>query len=90
MALTQQRYTYRHNQVLFVLAAKFVETFTSTPFIKVFADLPDFHADNTPQSTIPASLFITPYHPDIVIYNPLSSSIALLKLTCPLDSIHHM
>ena len=90
MALTQQRYTYRHNQVLFVLATKFVEAFTSAPFIKVFADLPGFHADNTPQSTIPASLFITPYCPDIVIYNPQSSSIALLELTCPLDSIHHI
>ena len=52
--------------------------------------LPDFHADNTPQSTIPASLFITPYRPDIVIYNPQSSSIALSELTCPLDSIHHI
>ena len=61
VALTQQRYTDRHNQVLFILAAKFVETFTSAPFIKVFADLPDFYADNTPQSTIPASLFITSY-----------------------------
>ena len=28
--------------------------------------------------------------PDIVIYNPQSSSIALLELTCPLDSIHHI
>jgi len=58
--------------------------------LKCFADLPDFHADNTIQYTIPASLFITPYHPDIVIYNPQSSSIALLELTCPLDSSHHI
>ena len=49
----------------------------------------NFYADNTPQSTIPASLFITPYRPD-VIYNPQSLSIALLELTCPLDSIHHI
>ena len=34
--------------------------------------------------------FITPYRPDIVIYNPQSSSISLLELTCPLDSIHHI
>ena len=34
VALTQQRYTYRHNQVLFVLATKFVEAFTSAPFIR--------------------------------------------------------
>ena len=35
-------------------------------------------------------LLATPYRPDIVIYNPQSSSIALLELTSPLDSIHHI
>ena len=36
------------------------------------------------------SLLITSYRPDIVIYNSQSSSITLLELTCPLDSIHHI
>ena len=35
---------------------------------------------------------LTPYHPDIVIYNQInnSRSVALLELTCPLDSVHHL
>ena len=89
-ALNQQRYTYRHDQVLRVLATKLSEAFADIPFVKVFADIPNFHADNSPQSTIPMSLLITSYRPDIVIYNSQSSSITLLELTCPLDSIHHI
>lgn len=56
VALTQQQYMYWHNQVLFILATKFVEIFTCAPSIKVFSadlpdlpDLPDFYADNTLQ-----------------------------------------
>ena len=66
-ALNQQRYTYRHDQVLRVLATKLSEAFADIPFVKVFADIPNFHADNSPQSTIPMSLLITSYRPDIVI-----------------------
>ena len=65
-------------------------TIVLVSFVKVFADIPNFHADNSPQSTIPMSLLITSYRPDIVIYNSQSSSITLLELTCPLDSIHHI
>ena len=89
-ALNQQRYTYRHDQVLRVLATNLSEAFADIPFVEVFADIPNFHADNSPQSTIPMSLLITSYRPDIVIYNSQSSSITLLELTCPLDSIHHI
>ena len=88
-ALNQSRYTYRHDQVLFVLTTKLTEFFAGTPHVQVFADLPNFHANHCPQSTIPSSLLITSYHPDIVLYNSQSSSVALLELTCPLDSNYH-
>ena len=89
-ALNQLRYTYRPDQVLLVLATKLAEAFTDIPFVKVFADIPNIHADNSPQSTILTSFLITSYHPDIVIYNSQSPSITLLELTFPLDSIHHI
>ena len=44
--------------VLRVLATKLSEAFADIPFVKVFADIPNFHADNSPQSTIPMSLLI--------------------------------
>jgi len=88
--LSQQRYTYHHNQVLHVLATKLVEAFADFPFVEVFADIPNFHADSSTQSTIPTSLLVTPYRPDIVIYNSQSPSITLLELTCPLDSTYHI
>ena len=32
----------------------------------------------------------SPYRPDIVIHNKESNSVALLELTCPLDSVRHL
>ena len=88
-ALNQQRYTFRHNQVLSILASSLIDIFADTPFVKVFADLPNFYANDAPQATIPSDL-ITSYRPDIVIYNTKCPSIALLELTCPLDSSQHI
>ena len=58
--------------------------------LSVYADLPGMRASDSPQTTIPPSLLITPYRPDIVIYNQMNNSVALLELTCPLDSVHHL
>ena len=33
---------------------------------------------------------MTSYRPDLVFYNTATNSIALLELTCPLDSEHHL
>jgi len=89
-ALTQQRYTFRHNQVLSVLASALTNLFADVPFVKVYADLPNFYANNAPQTTIPADVLVTPYRPDIVIFNTKCQSICLLELTCPLDSPQHI
>ena len=53
-------------------------------------DLPGRRASDSPQATIPPALLITPYRPDIVIHNKESNSVALLELTCPLDSVRHL
>jgi len=68
-ALSQQRYTFRHNQVLSILASTLTDIFADIPFVKVYADLPNFFANDAPQATIPLDLLITSYRPDIVIYN---------------------
>ena len=47
-------------------------------------------ASDSPQATIPPYLLTTSYRPDIVFYNESSSSVALLELTCPLDSVEHL
>ena len=49
-------------------------------------------ASESPQATIPSSLIITPYRPDIVVYNEacICNLVALLELNSPLDSIHHL
>ena len=44
----------------------------------------------SPQGTIPSSLMITPYHPDIVMYNETCNSVVLLELTCPLDTFQNL
>jgi len=90
VALTQQRYTYRHDQVLNLLASKLKEIFSDYSSIHVFADLQGLRASEAPQATIPSTLLITPYRPDIVVYNSDVPSIALLELTCPLDSEHNI
>ena len=47
-------------------------------------------ASESPQSTIPSSLMITPYHPDVAIYNETCNLVALLELTYPLDTFQIM
>ena len=56
------------------------------PFIRVFSDLPYLQAS---ESTIPPNVIGTPFKPDIVIHNTITSSLQLFELTCPLDSVHH-
>ena len=89
-ALNQQRYTFRHNHVLSVLASALTNLFTDAPFVKVYADLLGFYANISPQTTIPSNILVTSYCPDIVLFNTKCHSICLLELTCPLDSPQHI
>ena len=60
------------------------------PFIRVYADLPNLQASESPLSTIPTGVMVTPFRPDIVIHNTIASSLLLFELMCPLDSAHHL
>jgi len=66
-----------------------IDIFKHLPSIKVFADLPNLQASVSPPTTIPPEVMLTSYCPDLVFYNTATKSIALLELTCPLDSMHH-
>ena len=54
------------------------------------ADLPDLCTGEVSQATVPSYLLITSHRPDIVVYDSETSTVALLELTCPLDSKHHI
>ena len=60
--------------------------------ISLYADLPGMRESDCPQSTIPPSLLTTPYRPDLVIFNKSNrdNSVAMLELTCPLDSVQNL
>jgi len=90
VALSQGCFTYRHDKVLHCLATELLMHFDGSSMILLYADLPGMRASDCPQATIPPSLLITSYRPDIVIYNKGNNSIAMLELTCPLDSTHHL
>ena len=93
MALDQNRYTYRHNLALQCLAYQFIDLCENLPFIQVFVDLPNLQASVSPPATIPPEVMVTSYRSDLVFYNTATNSIALVELTCPLDSEeseHHL
>jgi len=90
MALTQQRYRYRHDQVLLLLATKLKEMFKADKFICVYADLHGWRSSESPQATIPSALVSIPFRPDIVVHNSVTLSVALLELTCLLNTDHNI
>ena len=89
-SLGQGCFTYRHNQVLHCLTLELSEFLAELNTVHVYADLPGMRASESPQGTIPSSLMVTSYCPDIVIHNITCNSVALLELTCPLDSMQYL
>ena len=57
---------------------------------RVYADLNGFRFNQSPQETIPSTVMITPYRPDLILYNSRSSLMDIIELTCPLDSQQHI
>ena len=90
MALSQDRYTYRHDQVLGCLVSGISNLLAEDTSVCIYADLPRMRASESPQGTVPISLMVTSYRPDIVIHLVTSNSITLLELTYPLDSNQHL
>ena len=89
----QESYSYRHNLVLHCVVSNLSSVFAGSQTnktIHVYAGLLGMHASVSPQVTIPPTLLVIFYRPDIVIYNESTNSIALLDLTCTLYSIYHL
>ena len=81
-ALTQGRYTWRHNSVLTSII-KLVQ-----PFLKegmtLYSDMPGYQAPHG--GTVPPHILVTALKPDIVIISEQSEEVIILELTCPWDS----
>jgi len=84
VALSQDHYTYCHDQVLGCLVSGLSDLLAE---VCIYAGM---RASESPQVIVLILLMVTSYHPDIVIYNVTSNSVALIELTCPLDSTQHL
>lgn len=82
-ALTQGRYTWRHDSVLLKLVS-FIKP-SLPPEAKIYSDLTGFRACDNPPSTIPPDLIVTSARPDIVILR--EKEVLLLELTVPHNSL---
>ena len=69
VALSKGRFTYRHDNVLHCLATELLNCFAGSSLILLYANLPGMRASDCPRATIPPSLLVTSYHPDLVIYS---------------------
>ena len=75
--LTQERYTWRHNNIL-----KYITDNINNKQFTVYTDLSPKQTING--GTIPPHLAVTPLRPDIVIMD--NSSINIFELTCPFET----
>ena len=56
----------------------------------LYTDLSNLQASGSPPTTLPIDVLVTPFGPDMVIHNTITSNLTLFELTCPLDSNHHI
>ena len=81
-ALTQGRFTWRHNSVL----RSIIELVQ--PNLKegmtLFSDMAGFQAPHG--GTIPPHILVTALKPDLFIYSKVSQEVVVFELTCPWDS----
>ena len=83
-ALDQGRYTWRHDSALKKILQGIILLLRNDS--KLYADIDQWRAEDTPPSTIPPNILSTSSRPDIVIVNSLSKQIHLLELTIPTNS----
>ena len=81
-ALSQNRYTWRHDSVLLCLI-EFLKSNLDHDHT-IYADLPGLRALDNPPLTIPPSVIPTSARPDIFIKN--NSEIHILELTIPMNT----
>jgi len=84
VALQQGRYNYHHDAVLSCLLAELQACLNN---IEIFADLEDKCASDSPPTTIPPAILVSPYRLNIVVYNVELRTISLLELTCPFTDL---
>ena len=81
VSLSEGRYSYRHDLVLAELLScleKFI------PSAKIFVDLPNHRASESPPATVPPSIISTQARPDILVLQ--EKHIIILELTVPWNS----
>ena len=85
VTLSQDRYTYCHDQVLSCLVSGISDILTEDSLISIYMDPPGMRASEYLLGTVSISLMVTSnfYHPDVVIHHVTSNSVALLELMCP-------
>ena len=81
-ALTDGRYTWRHDMVLTALLS-FLQKFN--PEASVYADLPDHRACASPPATIPPTIIGTTTQPDLVLV--YGKHATMLELTVPWNNL---
>ena len=79
-ALTEGRFSWRHNIVLSHLATNPKKNKTGD--LKLYADLPEFWLNGR---TFPPDVLCTPLRPDLVILDRKTRSIELLECTCSFE-----
>ena len=81
-ALSQGRFTWRHNSVLASML-NLIRPHLKDGMI-VYCDMPGHQAPHG--GTIPPHVLVTALKPDIVIINERSQEVIILELTCPWDA----
>ena len=76
--------------IKFCIVSKFTTLFADHQDVSVYADLNGFRFNESSQEIIPSTVLITPYRPDLILYNSHSSLMGIIELTCPLDSRQHL
>ena len=82
IALTQGRYTWRHNSVLTSII-DLVKPHLKDGLI-LYSDMPGYQAPHG--GTIPPHVLVTALKPDNFIFNEQNQEVFVFELTCPLDS----
>ena len=78
-ALTQGRYTWRHDNIL-----RYICNSINKEKFSVFSDIPDFQSENG--GTIPSYLTITADRPDIVLIDKEKNTAKICELTVPFET----
>ena len=82
LALSQGRYTWRHDSVLVKLLSTI--KMLLSPEDRIYGDLSSFRASDNPLATVPPEIVVTSARPDMVVVR--NCEILLIELTVPYNS----